>query len=189
MPAPAPAPSPTRAADLVGQYGQALRDAGLRTWRAAGDAARTFCRRLDLAGGWAAMRPQEQLAAAKAYLAAPFVAWLIVTGHLPVDARFLVSAGLRLGSAAARWQPAAHLRFEQATGRLAASPTDTKLQWHMLAMLAAATATTVDRVDTASFLAGRQLLLDAYRQRGRPEAGRGPAAVLQRLQATLSTTR
>jgi integrase/recombinase XerD len=55
----------------------------------------------------------------------------------------------------------------------------------MLAVLAAATGTTVDRIDTEIFLTGRKLLVDAYRRRGRPDSGRGPAAVLHRLQTTL----
>ena len=181
----APAPLPASDADLVEQYCQAVKAAGLRLWRSSRQAAETFCRRLDRAGGWTAMRDEQRLAAAKTQHAAPFVAWLLVTGRLAVDAGFLVAAGMRLGSAAARSQPAARLRFGRATERLAATAADTALQWHMLAMLAAATQTTVDRVDTAGFLAGRQLLLDAYRRRGRPEAGRGPAAVLHRLQTTL----
>jgi hypothetical protein len=125
-----------------------------------------------------------KLAAAKTQHAAPFVAWLIVTGRLGVDAGFLVAAGMRLGSAAARYHPAARLRFAQATARLAATAADTALQWHMLAT-PAATQTTVEGIDTERFLAGRQLLLDAYRQRGRPDTGRNPAAVLHRLQTTL----
>ena len=181
----APAPLPAADADLVEQYYQAVTTAGLRMWRSSRQAAETFCRRLDRAGGWATMRPDQQLAAAKTQHAAPFVAWLIVTGRLGVDAGFLVAAGMRLGSAAARYHPAARLRFEQATARLAATAADTALQWHMLATLAAATGTTVEGIDTERFLAGRQLLLDAYRQRGRPDAGRNPAAVLHRLQTTL----
>jgi integrase/recombinase XerD len=182
---PAPAPLPAHVAGLVEQYCQAVQAAGLRVWASSRQAAATFCRRLDRAGGWVAMRPDQRLAAANTQHAAPFAAWLIVTGHLQVDAGFVVAAGMRLGSAAARYQPAARLRFQQATGRLAATAADTALQWHMLAMLAAATGTTVDRIDTERFLAGRQLLLDAYRQRGWPDSGRGPAAVLHRLQATL----
>jgi integrase/recombinase XerD len=181
----APAPLPASDADLVEQYCQAVKAAGLRMWRSSRQAAETFCRRLDRAGGWAAMRDEQRLAAAKTQHAAPFVAWLVVTGCLAVDAGFLVAAGMRLGSAAARYQPTARLRFGQATARLAATAADTAVQWHMLAMLAAATQTTVDRIDTASFLTGRKLLLDAYRRHGRPEAGRNPAAVLHRLQTTL----
>jgi len=181
----APAPLPASDADLVEQYYQAVEAAGLRLWRSSRQAAETFCRRLDRAGGWTAMRGDQRLAAAKTQHAAPFVAWLVVTGRLAVDAGFVVAAGMRLGSAAARYQPAARLRFAQATARLAATAADTALQWHMLAMLAAATQTTVDRIDTASFLAGRKLLLDAYRRRARPDAGRNPAAVLHRLQTTL----
>jgi integrase/recombinase XerD len=180
-----PAPLPAHQADLVEQYCQAVAAAGLRLWRSTRQAAQTFCRRLDRNGGWAAMTPQQRLAATKVQHAAPFVAWLIVTGHLQVDAGFLVTAGLRLGSAAARYQPAARRRFEQATARLAATKADTALQWHMLAMVAAVTGTTPGRIDTERFLAGRALLLDAYRRRGWPESGRGPAAVLHRLQATL----
>jgi integrase len=181
----APAPLPASDADLVEQHCQAVKAAGLRLWRSSRQAAETFCRRLDRAGGWAAMRHEQRLAAAKTQHAAPFVAWLVVTGRLAVDAGFLVAAGMRLGSAAARYQPAARVRFGQATARLGATAADTALQWHMLAMLAAATQTTVDRIDTASFLAGRKLLLDAYRRGGRPDAGRNPAAVLHRLQTTL----
>ena len=181
----APAPLAARQADLVEQYCQAVKAAGLRMWRSTRQAAQTFCRRVDRAGGWAAMSLEQRLAAAKVQHAAPFVAWLIVTGRLAADAGFVVAAGMRLGSAAGRYQPAARLRFEQATARLAATAADTALQWHMLAMLAAATGTTVDHVDTEIFLTGRRLLLDAYRHRGRPDSGRGPAAVLHRLQTTL----
>jgi hypothetical protein len=106
------APLAARQADLVEQYCQAVRAAGLRMWRSTRQAAATFRRRVDRAGGWAAMSLEQRVAAAKVQHAAPFVAWLIVTGRLAVDAGFVVAAGMRLGSAAGRYQPAARLRFE-----------------------------------------------------------------------------
>jgi hypothetical protein len=75
----APAPLPASNADLVEQDCQAVTAAGLRLWRSSRQAAETFCRRLDRAGGWAAMRDEQRLAAAKTQHAAPFVAWLLVT--------------------------------------------------------------------------------------------------------------
>jgi integrase len=52
-------------------------------------------------------------------------------------------------------------------------------------LVAAAVGRSVDRIDDASFAAGRAALLAAYRASGRRQAGRNPSAVLHRLQTTL----
>ncbi|MFI7233556.1 tyrosine-type recombinase/integrase [Nonomuraea angiospora] len=172
--------------DLVEHYCHDAQQAGVKIWPSNRLAAETFLHRVAACGGWAGMDLTERLAATREQMrTGPFVSWLIVTGRWAVDAAFLVTASLRLGEAASRYQPLARLRFEQATDRLSITRADTRLQWHMFALLAAATATTVDRIDTQIFLTGRQLLLAAYRRRGHPDSGRNPAAILHRLQATL----
>jgi integrase len=117
--------------------------------------------------------------------AAPFASWLIVTGRLRVSARFVVAVGLRLGHAASLYQPLAYERFRQAAARLETGAADVRLQWHALVLLAAAVGRTVDQVDDEAFTAGRAVLLAAYRERDRRNAGRNPSAILHRLQTTL----
>lgn len=48
-------------ADLVGDYVTALQEAGLRTGRSTVQAAKTFCNKIDRAGGWHAMTLSEQV--------------------------------------------------------------------------------------------------------------------------------
>jgi integrase len=84
--------------DQVGRFVMALRSAGLRPWRTTKQAARTFCGRLQRAGGWARLSPARQLDATQK--APAFAAWLMVTGQLPVTADVLSRADLRLGIAA-----------------------------------------------------------------------------------------
>ncbi|WP_300008667.1 tyrosine-type recombinase/integrase [Pseudonocardia sp.] len=182
-----PAAAPLTAADedLVARFRTELIAGGGRAWRSTCQAAATFCRRIARSGGWQRMDLADQLAAAKAAHAAPFVSWLIVTGRLPVSAAFVTGCGLQLGHAAARYQPAARLRFEQAAERLDTTHADTLLQWHALVMLTAAVGRIVTEVNTETFQTGRDLLLGGYRTRDRPASGRALAAVLHRLQATL----
>jgi integrase/recombinase XerD len=170
--------------DLVEQYCAELRRLGLRPWRSTRSAAETFSRRLRN-NGWAKRNLNQQLAMVKTSHAAPFASWLIVTGRLQVNARFVVAVGLRLGHAAALYQPVAYERFRQAAAPLETRPADVRLQWHACVLVAAAVGRTVDQIDDDGFTHGRAELLAAYRERGRRNAGRNPSAILHRLQTTL----
>ena len=177
-------PLSTAEQDVVDQYCSELRRLGLRPWRTTRSAAATFSRRLRN-GGWERCSLAQQLALVKVAHAAPFASWLIVTGRLHVDARFVVAAGLRLGHAASLYQPLAYERFRQAAARLHIRAADVRLQWHALVLLAAVVGRTVDQVDDEAFSIGRGALLAAYRARECPTAGRNPSAILHRLQTTL----
>jgi integrase/recombinase XerD len=170
--------------DVVEHYCAELRRLGLRPWRSTRSAAETFSRRLR-DNGWERRSLDEQLAMVKISHAAPFASWLIVTGRLRVDARFVVAVGLRLGHAASLYQPLAYECFRQAAARLETRSADVRLQWHALVLLAAAVGRTVDQVDDEAFNCGRSAVLAAYRERDRRNAGRNPSAILHRLQTTL----
>jgi hypothetical protein len=181
---PAPQPLTAEEQDVLDQYCSELRRLGLRPWRTTRSAAATFSRRLRN-GGWQHRRLAQQLALVKVSHAAPFASWLIVTGRLRVDARFVVAAGLRLGHAASPYQPLAYERFRQAAARRHIRSADVHLQWHALILLAAAVGLTVDQVDDEAFSIGRTALLAACRARDCRNAGRNPSAILHRLQTTL----
>jgi integrase/recombinase XerD len=181
---PAPLPLTADEADVLEQYCADLGRVGLRPWRSTRSAAATFIRRVR-GGRWDRLDLTQQLALTKVEHAVPFVSWLIVTGRLRVDARFVTAAGLRLGHAASLYQPAAYQRFCQAAARLGTRSADVRLQWHALVLLAAAVGCPADQVDDEAFTSGRAVLLAAYRERGWPNAGRNPSAILHRLQTTL----
>ncbi len=94
--------------DQVDRFLTALRSAGLTPWRTTAQAARTFCGRLQRAGGWAQLARAQQLEATQK--APAFAAWLMVTGQLTVTADFLGRADLRLGIAARHYCPDAQMR-------------------------------------------------------------------------------
>jgi hypothetical protein len=100
-------PAPLRLADSqidqVDRFVAALHAAGCTPWRSTTQAARTFCGRLQRAGGWAQLSRARQLEATKK--APTFAAWLLVTGQLTVTADFLSRADLRLGTAARHYYP------------------------------------------------------------------------------------
>jgi hypothetical protein len=96
-------------AGQVDRFVAALHAAGLTPWRTTEQAARTFCGRLQRAGGWAHLSRARQLEATKK--APAFAAWLMVTGQLTVTADFLSRADLRLGIAARHYCPEAHTLY------------------------------------------------------------------------------
>ena len=117
----------------------ALHSAGLTPWRSTTQAARTFCGRLQRAGGWAQLSRARQLEATRK--APTFAAWLMVTGQLTITADFLSRADLRLGIAARHYCPEAHTWFVALAEQLGLRPADTMLQWSTLAKVTALTRT------------------------------------------------
>ena len=117
--------------------------------------------------------------------ARPFVAQQLVTGRLTATAEFLALADLRLGLTARKHLPEVHDWFVSATRRLDATAHDTALQWNAVCKIAAVSRCRPDCVDTDAFAAARARIAEAYKRRGRPEAGRNVRAVLHRLQLRL----
>jgi hypothetical protein len=70
--------------DRIASYEMAMRAAGRKTGRSTMAAARSFCAKLDRAGGWDRMSRARQLDAIGK--ARSFASWLMVTGRLTVDA-------------------------------------------------------------------------------------------------------
>ena len=169
--------------DLVAAYERAMRAAGRRTGRSTMQAARTFCMKLERAGGWEQMSRARQLDAIGK--ARSFVSWLMVTGRLTVDADVFGRVYLRLGTAARTFCPDAHGRFVEACERLHVRPGDVALQWNTLAMVTAVTGVGADRVGDREFNVASAAVVDAYVSRGKPESGRNMASIFHRLRLTL----
>jgi site-specific recombinase XerD len=169
--------------DLGDRFVTALRSAGLTPWRTTEQAARTFCGRLQRAGGWVRLSPARQLDVTQK--APAFAAWLMVTGQLTVTADVLSHADLRLGIAARHYCPDAHTWFVTAAARLGIRLADTRLQWSTLAKITAFTGTPPDAIGPAEFQRARTAIIDAFIARGSPCAGRNMAAIFHRLQLTL----
>ncbi len=161
----------------------ALEAVGLKSWPSTIRAARTFQGRVEAAGAWDAVDLDTQLEWMRR--ARPFVSWLLVTGRLQATAEFLAFADLRLGGTARKHLPDTHAWFCAATGRLDATAADTALQWNALCKIAALSRRRPDGIDTDAFVAARTAIADAYKQRGKPAAGRNVRAILHRLQLTL----
>ncbi|HEC08714.1 MAG TPA: integrase [Acidimicrobiales bacterium] len=107
------------------------------------------------------------------------------TGRLQATPEFLALADLRLGGTARKHLPEAHAWFTQATGRLDTTAADTALQWNALCKIAALSGRRPGDIDTDAFATARAAIAEAYKRRGKPEAGRNVRAVLHRLQLTL----
>ena len=179
----APLPLSADLVDLVGRFVAALRSAGLTPWRTTEQAARTFCGRLQRAGGWVHLSRARQFDATKK--APAFAAWLMVTGQLTVSADFLGRAGLRLGITARHYCPDAHSWFVTAAERLGIRSEDTMLQWSTLAKITALTGVAPNAIGPAEFERARTAIVNAFIARGSRCAGRTMAATFHRLQLTL----
>jgi integrase/recombinase XerD len=169
--------------DLVACYRAAMRHAHRKTGRSTMQAARSFCAKLDRAGGWEHMTRTLQLdAIAKAR---SFASWLMVTGQLTVDADVFGRVDLWLGIAARTFCPEAHAWFVDACQQLNIRSGDVGLQWNTLAKITAVTGTPPDQIDDEDFDFARGALIDAYVARGMPESGRNMASIFHRLRLTL----
>ncbi|MDQ6879725.1 MAG: site-specific integrase [Candidatus Dormibacteraeota bacterium] len=170
-------------ADTVANYGAAMRAARRKTGRSTLQAARTFCAKLQRAGGWERLSLSEQVDAIGK--ARSFASWLMVTGQLNVSAEVFGRVDLWLGNAARVFCPAAHVWFIQTCERLGTGPDDVALQWNTLAKVTAMTGTAPDKIAERAFEHARTALIDAYAGRGMPASGRNLAAIFHRLRLTL----
>ena len=169
--------------DHVDAYLTAMGQVGRRTGRSSVQAAKSFCAKLERAGGWSQLIPSQQIDAIGK--APSFASWLMVTRRLTVSADVLGRADLRLGNAARNYCPQAHAWFLECCRRLQSSQADIALQWNTLAKITAVTGTPAERIDTAEFDAARTAIINAYLTRGMPHSGRNMAAIFHRLQLTL----
>lgn len=170
-------------ADRVDAYLTAMRTVGRRTGRSTVQAAKSFCAKLERAGGWAQLTPAQQIDAVGK--APSFASWLLVTRRLTVSADVLGRVDLRLGNAARNHCPQAHAWFLDSCHRLQIEQADISLQWNILVKITAVTGTPVDRIDAAAFDTARAAIIDAYLTRGMPHSGRNAASIFHRLRLTL----
>jgi integrase len=169
--------------DLVVAYVTTMQSIGKKTGRSTVQAAKTFCAKVEHAGGFDQLSRARQLDAISK--ARSFCSWLMVTGQLVVDPVILGRLELRLGGVARHYCPEAHEWFSAQCERLGASPGDISLQWNALVKVTAITGTPPEEVGDAQFAAARQAVVVAYASRELPESGRGMAAHFHRLQLTL----
>ena len=169
--------------DDLDAFAAALEAVGLKAWHSTLGAARTLRGRIERAGCRERVNLDTQLEPMRR--ARPFVAWQLVTGRLTATAEFLAFADLRIGLTARKHLPDVHEWFVSATRRLDATAQDTALQWNAVCKIAAMSGCRPDHVDTDAFVAARAQIAEAYKRRGRPEAGRNVRAIFHRLQLTL----
>jgi site-specific recombinase XerD len=172
-----------RDVDLVGEYLAAMTAVGRRTGRSTAQAARSFCLKLERAGGFDRMTRARRLDAVSK--ARAFASWLMVTGQLRVDADVLGRLDLRLGGVAANYCPEAHRWFVDACDQIATRPADVPIQWNALVKITAITGTPPDLVGDTEFATARCAIVAAYVARDLPDSGRGMASHFHRLQLTL----
>lgn len=169
--------------DLVAGYERSMRAAGRKTGHSTMQAARSFCAKLERAGGWNAMTRSRQLDAIRK--ARSFASWLMVTGQLTVDADVFGRVWLKLGTAARTFCPEAHGWFVEACQQIGVRELDVTTQWNSLAMITAVTGVSPDRVGDEEFNSGSRAVIDAYTARDKPESGRNMASIFHRLRLTL----
>jgi integrase/recombinase XerD len=169
--------------DLVGNYLVAMRSIDRRTGKSTVQAAKTFCARVERAGGFDHMTRACRLDTVRK--ARSFASWLMVTGQLVVDADVLGRLDLRLGGIARQYCPEAHAWFVDACEQVGVRPADISIQWNALVKVTALTGVAPDHVGQHEFEWARAAIIDAYRARDLPESGRGMASHFHRLQLTL----
>jgi integrase/recombinase XerD len=172
-----------RNVDLVDHYLAAMAAVGRRTGRSTGQAARSFCVKVQRAGGFDRMTRARRLDAVSK--ARAFASWLMVTGQLRVDAELLGRLDLRLGGVAANYCPDAHRWFVDVCDQITTRTADVSIQWNALVKITAITGTPPDQVGDSEFAAARNEIVAAYVARDLPDSGRGMASHFHRLQLTL----
>src|SRR5260370_24287843 len=95
--------------DAVGEYVAAMRTARRKTGRSTVQAARTFCAKLERAGGWEQLSRSQQVDVIGK--ARSFASWLMVTGQLTVSAEGFGRVDLWLGHAPRVFCPPRHAWF------------------------------------------------------------------------------
>jgi integrase/recombinase XerD len=180
-------PRPARPISAVRQSGArpvaARAAAGQKSGRSTVQAARTFCARVERAGGFERLSSTGRLDAVRR--ARAFVSWLLVRGELVVEPEILGLLDLRLGGIARIYCPDAHAWFVEACARLGTPDGDVAVQWNALLKVTALTGTPADQIGEREFGAARTAIIAAYAARRLPQSGRGMAAHFHRLQLTL----
>ncbi len=169
--------------DLVGAYEAAMHAAGRKTGRSTMQAAKTFRAKLEQAGGWERMSRVRQLDSITK--ARGFASWLMVSGHLTVEADIFGEIWLKLGRAARVFCPEAHAWFMDACQNIEVRHGDETIQWNALAMVTAITGVSPDQVGDDEFNVASEAVIDAYKARDKPESGRTMASVFYRLRLTM----
>lgn len=170
------APAPAHV-DVVADYRAAMQATGRKAGRSTMQAARTFCAKVERAGGWEQMSRARQLDAIKK--ARSFAPWLMVTGRLVVDADVFGRVNLWLGVAARSYCPEAYAWFSGARAALGTRQGDVTLQRNALAKVTAISGAAPDgrgarrRVHRRLACPRRRLHL-AGKARVRPEPGIDP---------------
>src|SRR5436190_8264278 len=136
-------------ADAVADYLAAMRAARRKTGRSTVQAARTFCAKLERAGGWVQLSRSQQVDTIGR--ARSFASWLMVTGQLTVSADVFGRVDLWLGKSARTFCPAAYTWFVQTCERLGTGPADVALQWNTLAKVTAMTGAAPDQITEREF--------------------------------------
>src|SRR5438270_13761831 len=106
--------------DAVAEYVAAMRTARRKTGRSTVQAARTFCAKLERAGGWPQLSCSQQVDAIGK--ARSFASWLMVTGQLTVSAEVLGGVGLWLGHAARIFCPGCDAWLVRSCGSRGTAP-------------------------------------------------------------------
>ncbi len=169
--------------DLVASYEASMLAVGRKTGHSTMQAARTFCAKLERAGGWEAMSRARQLDAISK--ARSFASWLMVTGQLTVDADVFGRVWLKLGTAARAFCPEAHSWFVESCEQIGVRQLDVTTQWNSLALITAVTGVSPDRVSDDEFNRGSEAVIGAYSVRGKPESGRNMTSIFHRLRLTM----
>jgi len=146
-------------------------------------AARTFCAKLERAGGWEQMDRSRRVDAIRK--ARSFASWMMVTGRLRIDADVFGRVDLWLGVAARAFCPDAYAWFVAVCEGLGIRVGDIRLQWNTLAKVTAATGVPPDDVGDREFDLASAAIVAAYVARGMPESGRNMASIFHRLRLTL----
>lgn len=169
--------------DLVESYLTAMQAVGRRTGRSTVQSAKSFCAKVERAGGFDKMTQTRRLDAVRK--ARSFASWLMVTGQLVVEPAVLGRLDLRLGGIARNYCPDAHAWFIGVCERLGIRPGDISIQWNALVKVTAITGVAPDEIGGDEFASARAAIIGAYAARELPESGRGMASHFHRLQLTL----
>lgn len=179
-----PAAVPLSAREVqVEQYLSAMRMLGRKTGRSTTQAAHTFARKVDRAGGWDQLAMVEQADAIGK--ARSFASWLLVTGQLTIRADLMTDTDLRLGMVARGHCPGTYAWFIEAAERLRLQPDDVGLQWNALMKATAITGVAPQRLTDQDFATARDEIVTAYARRGMTSSGRNMSAIFTRLRLTL----
>jgi len=168
--------------DLVDEYLTEFTQAGFRAVSSATDGARGFCARFGSIDGWTSAPLAAQVDADERVRR--FVAWLALTGRMPVSADYLIARRPRLGPILTAYHPDVSVVFGEHCAALGFAPKSRERQWAALAQTCALHAVTPDAVTHALLDASHAALDEAASRLGvPPHANRH--AIQFGLQATL----